>query len=202
MVQLENALNLINQAYSNGAELRNNIWFQNVIYLRKNNNSIQVKQKFFQFSNIAKLFFISAMIVSQSLFAFSAQAQKGAPVTSTVKNGIVQCGNDDNIKNNTLAAPTNKCTLFDLFNTGIRIINLLILVAGVFAVIRIVIAGFAMVISAGNEEQLTAGKNGLTNALLGLFIVMAAYLAINTVFSLLIPGGGTILRSPLEFISS
>jgi len=73
-------------------------------------------------------------------------------------------------------------------------------VACLFATIRIIIAGGQMVLSGGNEEALTSGKNGLTNAILGLVIVIISFLVINTLVTFLVPGGEGILRDPLQFI--
>lgn len=123
-----------------------------------------------------------------------------AQATSTDGSfNIVRCGNDDTLKNN--QEPTSQCTFQDLFDTGIRIVNLLMITAGVFATIRIVIAGGQMVLSAGNEEMLTAGRSGLSNAILGLILVIIAFLVINTLLTFLVPGGEGILRDPLKFIN-
>jgi hypothetical protein len=144
-------------------------------------------------------------LTSEQRASVVAQAKSQAnALQDTASKGLVQCGNDDNIKNESLTKqnpPTGKCTLYDAFNTFIRIINALMLLAAVYAVIRIVMAGFMMVISGGNEERLSAGKTGLTNALLGFIIVLIAYLVINTILGFLVPGGNTILRNPLEFIN-
>ncbi len=164
---------------------------------------------------------ISALLISAGiLFAFPSASKaltsdqqlkvaqtKTEDLEKTVDKGVVQCGNDDNISKGTLGGkggqPTGKCTINDLFNTAIRVINALMLAAAVFAVIRIVMAGGQMVISGGNQERLTAGKSGLTNALIGLVIVIASYLIINTVLAFLVPDTGKgVLSNPLDFINT
>jgi hypothetical protein len=176
-------------------------------------NDTALKQNLLKYHKIIQAFGLGIIILVNGIFAspvfagpegvpLAQKANTNNAISSTAKNGVVQCGNDDNIRKGTAKAPTGTCTLYDLFDTGIRVVNMLMLLAAIFAVIRIVMAGFSMVLSAGNEERLSAGKSGLTNALLGLFIVLVAYLLINTIFTLLVDNGGSILRNPIDFIKS
>lgn len=144
------------------------------------------------------LAFCVLMLISlASGFPMQALAQQTG---SSGSFNIVQCGNEDTLNSPAGTEPESACTLRDLFDTGIRVINLLMIAAGVFATIRIVIAGGQMILSAGNQEMLTAGKNGLTRAVIGLVIVIISFLLINTLVRLLVPGGEDILRNPIEFI--
>jgi len=77
----------------------------------------------------------------------------------------------------------NNCTLHDLVLTVITIINYLLAWAWLVTVLFIVWAGWGMFNSGGNEEEVTKSKAGLTNAIIGFFIVMASFVLINWVFA-------------------
>jgi hypothetical protein len=47
--------------------------------------------------------------------------------------------------------------------------------AGVGLLLMIISAGFTMMLSAGNVKKLEAGKSRLTNAIIGFFIIFAAF---------------------------
>lgn len=127
-----------------------------------------------------------SLLLSQLVLPFAASA------------AIVPCGGNENAAiqqlyqtNKPDAATTqqllqnvqaNSCHLSDLFKLIARITNILVGLAGIYAVVRIIIAGFTLVISGGNQELISAGKEGLTHAIIGFLLVMLAYLIVNFIF--------------------
>lgn len=83
-------------------------------------------------------------------------------------------------------------TLQDLIRS---IINLALLLAGVVAVIYIIIGGYQYITAGGNPEQAQAAKTTIMNAVIGLVIVFASYVIVNFIFEQVIhrinSGGGT-----------
>jgi hypothetical protein len=75
------------------------------------------------------------------------------------------------------------CQPSDIFKQIARITNYLIGFIGVLVVIKIVVAGFQMVIAQGNSEAVQNAKGSITNAMIGLVIVMSAFLIANIIFS-------------------
>jgi len=74
--------------------------------------------------------------------------------------------------------------------------------AGLFAVYEIVNAGFWLVASAGEEETITKRKKSLSNAIVGFFIVMAAYMFMNTAVNMLLMSKCAInFASPWTYIT-
>ena len=90
------------------------------------------------------------------------------------------------------SCPTGLCEANGLclpksnFNTGIaasdslvdlltKIIKLLLTFAGIIAVGVLVIGGFWYITSSGNEEQAEKGQKAITNAIIGLVVVILAY---------------------------
>jgi hypothetical protein len=84
--------------------------------------------------------------------------------------GLVPCG-----------GPAEKpCTVLDAFYMIARVTNWLILMAGIYGVYQIVNHGFWLVASSGNEEDIVKHRKGITSAIVGFFIVTAAYMFVNT----------------------
>lgn len=59
------------------------------------------------------------------------------------------------------------------------VISLLLTVAGAIAVVFVIIGGFMYITAAGNEEQAEKGRKALTNAIIGIIIVILSYVIIN-----------------------
>ena len=82
----------------------------------------------------------------------------------------------------------------DLFGaTGIftTVSNVMLFIVGALSVIMIVIGGLRYVISGGNTANVTAAKNTILYAIVGLVVSMLAYAAINFVISSLMGGGAS-----------
>ncbi len=84
----------------------------------------------------------------------------------------------------------------DLFGaTGIftTVSNVMLFIVGAISVIMIVIGGLRYVISGGNTANVTAAKNTILYAIVGLIVSMLAYAVINFVISSFMGGasGGT-----------
>ncbi len=62
-----------------------------------------------------------------------------------------------------------------------NITNAVVFVAGLIAVIIIIIAGFRYVISQGDEKAVGDAKNMMLYAIIGLVIVLLSYAAVNFV---------------------
>jgi hypothetical protein len=80
----------------------------------------------------------------------------------------------------------------DLFGaSGIftTISNIMLFAVGAISVIMIVIGGLRYVVSGGNTTNVTAAKNTILYAIVGLVISMLAYAIINFVISSFMSGG-------------
>jgi hypothetical protein len=72
--------------------------------------------------------------------------------------------------------------------------NILLFIVGALSVIMLIIGGLRYVVSGGNSTAVTAAKNTVLYAIVGLVISFLAYAAINFVINTLAPGatsGGT-----------
>lgn len=101
--------------------------------------------------------------------------------------GLVPCGGDNE----------KPCTVYDAFFGIGRVTNWLIMVAGVFAVYQIVNAGFWLIVTMGNEENITKYKKGISSAVIGFVLVMMAYLLVNTAVNYILTLGNANYRVDL-----
>lgn len=67
--------------------------------------------------------------------------------------------------------------------------NILLFAAGAIAVIMVIWGGLRYVISGGNSSAVTAAKNTIMYALIGLVIAFLAFAIVNFVLSAIAPGG-------------
>jgi hypothetical protein len=70
-------------------------------------------------------------------------------------------------------------------NILVRIINIMLMLAGILAVLFIIIGGFLMVTSAGNETRLRQGKQTLIWAVAGLILTLLSFSIVAIVQSIL-----------------
>ena len=64
-----------------------------------------------------------------------------------------------------------------------RIVRILLYFAGIVAVIMAIIGGYYVMTAGGNEAQATSGRKTLTNAIIGLAIIILSYIIIQAVIS-------------------
>lgn len=107
-----------------------------------------------------------------------------APVVAGF-DGSVQSGADS-------ARGTDQST--DLFgSTGIfrTITNVLLFILGAISVIMIIIGGLRYVVSGGNSTAVTAAKNTILYAIVGVIVALLAYAIINFVLGSFTSGGAS-----------
>jgi hypothetical protein len=77
------------------------------------------------------------------------------------------------------------CGFCDMVKVGANITDLLIELTFAVAAFMIVVGAIMMMISAGNQNRYELGKKFVTNAILGIFIALASWIIVNTVFHLM-----------------
>jgi hypothetical protein len=81
----------------------------------------------------------------------------------------------------------------DLFGAGgviTTITNTLLFIVGALSVIMIIVGGLRYVVSGGNAASVTAARNTILYAVVGLVIAFLAFAAINFVLGTVTPGSG------------
>jgi len=72
-----------------------------------------------------------------------------------------------------------------LTGLALTVINYLLILAGMIAVVALVIGGFWYLTAAGNEEQSEKGRKAIMNAIIGLIVVVLAYAIVNIIVNTL-----------------
>jgi ABC-type nickel/cobalt efflux system permease component RcnA len=93
-------------------------------------------------------------------------------IVSAQAGGLVPCSGTD-------------CTTEDVIQLVQNIIGFLVAFISILAVIVLVVAGLRLVVSGGNETEWTKAKSMFTNVVIGLILVLAAWLIVDTILSML-----------------
>jgi hypothetical protein len=126
---------------------------------------------------LISLFFFSLIALTAAVPA-AALAQTGNESITNIwrgtGNGTITCNQRG-----------MQCTLCDGIRVAKNVTEFLTVIAVALAVLIIMYGALRMMTSGGNENWLSAGKEAILKALLGLAIVAASWLIVDTVFKAL-----------------
>jgi len=117
---------------------------------------------------ILVLFLIIAIAMPYHAFAFQ----------------LVPCG----------TSTTQPCTFIHLVTLLIRMINYLISVAAIIAMYQVLSSGFAMVTALGDPEKIQGAKTGISNAIVGLLMIIMAFVFVNLLVNYIFSRSGGMRR--------
>ena len=133
-------------------------------------------------NNIRRLIILSIILIPNWANAENAE------------EGLVKCGVD------------RDCTVCDMFILVRDIMNYLFQLLGVVAVISVIIGGFYMVISSGDQGKYKQGVDIIKNAILGIVVTLSAFIMFNFILvglgfqvSNIGFGGGDVESDALQF---
>lgn len=72
----------------------------------------------------------------------------------------------------------------------LRIINIALAIAGLVAVLFLIIGGFRYITAAGNEEASASAKKIITNAIIGIVVIILSFVIVRVISNALLQGGG------------
>jgi hypothetical protein len=98
-------------------------------------------------------------------------------------NGLIPCDGG------ALGNGPGACTFNSLLRLGLNVMYYLIYIAVPFAAISFAWAGFLYMTSAGNPSRASRGRQIFTNVGIGLVIILAAWLIVYTITSVLLAPG-------------
>lgn len=107
---------------------------------------------------------ITILVLAFAVLPFVASAQGLARPSCSVFNGF-------NCQNSNLG----------IVDVIVLIVNFLLGVAFIIAVLFLVIGGFKFIISNGNQEQVKAGRQTITNALIGIAVIIVSYVLVSVI---------------------
>lgn len=76
----------------------------------------------------------------------------------------------------------NICGFCDMLVVGMNIIKIMAEAAGLIVLVMLIWGAFLMMTSAGSQSKYDEGKKKITSAVIGLVIVLGAWLIVNTAF--------------------
>jgi len=133
--------------------------------------------------------FKTQLIIALSLLTLIAPAVVGVSSASAACNSIsdqLSAGaNSTSTGTSTACADKGgtKATENGIASTAKQVVNILSLVIGAVAVIMIIVGGFRYIVSAGAADKVTAAKNTIVYALIGLVVVVFAQLIVHFVLN-------------------
>lgn len=80
------------------------------------------------------------------------------------------------------------CDLCDLFSTIWRVIDFIYVTISIIAVFVLAYAGFKLVTSAGNQNAWTEAKQFLQNVIIGIILIFASYVIVDTLIKAVVGG--------------
>ncbi|TSA44795.1 hypothetical protein D4R52_03685 [bacterium] len=72
----------------------------------------------------------------------------------------------------------------------VSILSILLIVAAAVATVFLILGGYRYVVSAGNEEGQESAKKNITSAIIGLAIIIMAFVIVRLVSGILLKGAG------------
>lgn len=89
------------------------------------------------------------------------------------------------------------CTYYSLIELIKTLIHDLVLISTLLAVIVFIWVGFLLLTSGGNESQMSRAKGMLWKVLIGYMWILAAWLIVYTITSVLLNPGYSLLGAPV-----
>lgn len=86
--------------------------------------------------------------------------------------------------------PSDPCTACDLLVLAQNVLQFALKMAFLIVIGFVVYGGFRWIFSMGKEEYIKAGQQIITNAIIGLVIILTAWIIVNTVFWFIAQAGG------------
>jgi hypothetical protein len=111
-----------------------------------------------------------------------------ADATTRIQNGLA-CGSD--LQTDTSGCSTTSDNGFDLAHVMRTIINIFSVIVGFIAVIMIIIGGVRYITSGGDSGNISAAKNTIIYAVIGLIIVALAQVLVHFVLNNLSNAGNS-----------
>ncbi len=62
-----------------------------------------------------------------------------------------------------------------------KVVNVILLIAGIAAVIYLIYSGILYITAAGNPDSAKKGQQGIINAVIGIIVILLAYVIINAI---------------------
>lgn len=141
------------------------------------------------FLSLPRYFFFLLFIAGALFVSMTARAQisNSEQTLSTLEQqGVVPCGTGTN---------PSFCKFCDFFKLAKNVTDFIMAAGFLITVLAFAVGGFMILISSYSEEQVRRGKQIMTSSVIGLIIVLFAWLIVDTTIKALASGGNVIYSS-------
>ena len=103
------------------------------------------------------------------------------------------------LNTNPQCACCGNCTLYDALNVGANLAKIILKYVGVITLALFIYGGIIWLTSGGSQNQIEKGKKIIVGTLVGLLIVLGAYLIVQTILKWVAPGHELTLRKEKNY---
>jgi type IV secretion system pilin len=125
------------------------------------------------------LYFIVVFFIFMPLFHTNAQTE----ALKSAQQGLIDTASDAQLTSDATIEDVNKNEITDIIS---KIIGYILAMLGVILLVQIIFAGYSWMMSGGNEESIKKAKDKIVSSIIGLVIIMAAYILVSAIFGLLV----------------
>lgn len=130
-----------------------------------------------------KILFCFIVIFLIALPVFQLNAAPNDALKSA-QQGLMKSANDAGLTDETdLSGVDSKKDIRDMIT---QIVGYILAMVGVILLVQIIFAGYSWMMSGGNEEKIKKAKGKIVNSIIGIAIIMVAYVLVSTIFGLLV----------------
>jgi hypothetical protein len=134
---------------------------------------------FFALSILTGMFFVFQSVNAQTVEEQYQDMQS---------QGIIFAGICDNAYDECACRDQGKCELADMLQLLVNLSVFILAISGSAIMLIIVYGGMKWILAHGDTKMVTEGKDAIVGAVIGLAIILGAYVAINVVVSVLKTG--------------
>jgi len=124
--------------------------------------------------------FMVLFLIALPVFQVSAANQ----AILDAQKGLIDSANNAGLTDQT--DPTNVDSKAEVRSIITQIVGYILALVGVVLLLQIILSGYSWMISGGNEEKIKKAKEKIVSSIIGLAIIMIAYVLVSAIFGLLV----------------
>ena len=124
--------------------------------------------------------FIVLFLIALPIFQLNAQNE----ALKNAQGGLIDSANKAQLTSDTRENVTD--AKVEVRSIITKIVGYILAMLGVILLVQIIFSGYAWMMSGGNEEKIKKAKEKIVSSIIGLAIIMVAYVLVSAIFGLLV----------------
>jgi hypothetical protein len=124
--------------------------------------------------------FIILFLIALPVFQLNATN----PALKSAQQGLIDSAKDAGLTDKTNPDEVNSEA--EIRSIITQIVGYILAILGVILLVQIIFAGYSWMMSGGNEEKIKKSKDKIVSSIIGLAIIMIAYVLVSSIFGLLV----------------